>query len=435
VPDVSDDATPSRPNGEPAPARRWREDLRLLKQRDLALVVTSRLVSDIGTGMAPIALAFGVLTLPGGDASSLGLVLLCAAVPRLIFFLVGGVLADRLDRARLMVAAEWLAATAQLAAATLFVTGHASVPALAALAAVNGVAVALFYPSLTGLVPQVAEDRDLQSANALIRLSSHLASILGTVLGGALVASVGPGWALAVDALTYAVSAVLLAFVRARSHVRTDERSSVLSDLVGGWREFSSRRWVWLIVLLFSLSNMGFTAAVAVLGPVRSLESYGGARGWALVLAAFSAGTVAGVLVAMRVRPSRPLFVAMVAQLVVVLPIVAIAPPLPLAVVAGCAFVSGVAVDVFEVLWQTALQRNIPRDALSRVASYDWLGSMALTPVALAGAGALAATVGLTAAIWVCAALGALSTLGLLDPQIRGLRAGRPVDAPPPHPA
>jgi predicted MFS family arabinose efflux permease len=430
---VSDDATPTGPDADVAPARRWREDLRLLRQRDLGLVVTSRLVSDIGTGMAPIALAFGVLSLPGGDARALGLVLLCAAIPRLLFFVVGGVLADRLDRARLMVAAEWLAAAAQLTAATLFVTGHASVPALAALAAVNGVAVALFYPSLTGLVPQVADDRDLQSANALIRLSSHLASILGTVLGGALVASVGPGWALAVDALTYAVSATLLALVRARSEARPDASSSVLSDLVGGWREFSSRRWVWLIVLLFSLSNMGFTAAVAVLGPVRSLESYGGAPGWALVLASFSAGTVAGVLAAMRVRPSRPLFVALLAQLVVILPIAAIAVPLPLAVVAACAFVSGVAVDVFEVLWQTALQRNVPRDALSRVASYDWLGSMALTPVALAGAGALAATIGLSGSIWVCAALGALSSLGLLDPQVRGLRAGlAPVVAPPP---
>ncbi len=428
---MSDDASPARPDAEPAPGRRWREDLRLLRQRDLGLVVVSRLVSDIGTGMAPIALAFGVLTLPGGDASALGLVLLCAAIPRLLFFVVGGVLADRLDRARLMVAAEWLAAAAQLTAATLFVTGHVSVPALAALAAVNGVAVALFYPSLTGLVPQVADDRDLQSANALIRLSSHLASILGTVLGGALVASVGPGWALAVDALTYAVSAVLLTLVGARSGMRSGGSSSVLSDLVGGWREFSSRRWVWLIVLLFSLSNMGFTAAVAVLGPVRSLESYGGARGWALVLAAFSAGTVAGVLVAMRVRPFRPLFVAMLAQLVVVLPIAAIAVPLPLAVVAGCAFVSGVAVDVFEVLWQTALQQHVPRDALSRVASYDWLGSMALTPVALAGAGALAAAIGLSASIWVCAALGALSSLGLLDPQVRDLRAGRPVGGMP----
>jgi hypothetical protein len=135
---------------------------------------------------------------------------------------------------------------------------------------------------------------------------------------------------------------------------------------------------------------------------------------------------VVGVVVAMRLRPARPLLVAVAAQLLVVLPLVAIAPPLPLIVVVVCAFVAGVAVDVFEVLWQTALQQNIPREALSRVASYDWLGSLALTPLALAVAGALAASIGLSAAIWVSAALGLAGVLALLDPQVRGLRAGRP---------
>jgi predicted MFS family arabinose efflux permease len=421
---MDDDAATRDPGVGSVGARHWRQDLRLLRQHDLGLVLVSRFVSDLGSGMAPIALAFGVLALPGGDATSLGLVLLCAAVPRLLFFLVGGVLADRFDRARLMAAAEWMAAFAQLVAAALFVTGRASVPALCALAAVNGVAVAFFSPALTGLVPQVASDDDLQSANALIRLSGHLATILGTVVGGVLVATVGPGWALGIDAATFAVSAVLLSLVRSRS-ATGEGGASMRRELVEGWHEFTARRWVWLIVVLFSLSNMGFTSALAVLGPVRALESYGGAPGWALVLASFSVGTVVGVVVALRLRPSRPLFVAMFAQLFVVLPIVAIATPWPLAVAMACAFVAGVAIDVFEVLWATALQQNIPREALSRVASYDWLGSLALTPIALVAAGALAATIGLSGAIWVSAVLGAAGTLGFLDPQIRNLRAGR----------
>jgi predicted MFS family arabinose efflux permease len=420
---MTDAATPPDPHAGSEQARLGREVLRLLRQHDLGLVLASRLVSDLGTGMAPVALAFGVLSLPGGDARSLGLVLLCAAIPRLLFFLVGGVLADRFDRARIMAAAEWMAAGAQSVAAVLFVTGHATVAALS----VNGIAVALFSPALRGLVPQVASDRDLQSANALIRLAGHLPAIVGTVVGGVLVATVGPGWALAIDALTFAVSAVMLGLVRSRSATTSSRAGSIRSDLVEGWREFSSRRWVWLIVVLFALSNMGFTSALAVLGPVRALESYGGARGWALVLASLSVGTVVGVVVAMRVRPSRPLLVALFAQLFVILPIVAIATPWPLPVVMACAFVAGVAIDLFEVLWVTALQQNIPRAALSRVASYDWVGSLALTPIALVAAGALAATIGLSAAIWVSAALGGAVTLGFLDPQIRNLRAGLPV--------
>jgi len=415
---ASPDAVASAP-------RRWRDDLRLLREHDLGLLVVSRLVSDFGNGVAPIALAFGVLALPGGDASSLGLVLVCAALPRIVFMLFGGVLADRVrSRSRLMATTEIAAAAAQLVAASLFLSGHATVPALAGLAVVNGVAVAIFYPTMTGLVPQVASGAALQSANALVRLSSNIAGILGTAVGGILVATVGAGWALLIDAATYALSAVLLWLVRAASPAVPDgERQSVLDDLAHGWREFTARRWVWLMVLLFSISNFGFTAAIDVLGPVRSLESWDGPRGWAIILVTFSVGTVLGVLVAMRIRPSRPLLVAASAQVFVALPVLALAPPAPLAVVAALGFVSGVCIDVFEVLWQTTLQQQIPAESLSRVASYDWFGSLALTPLALLAAGALEAWLGLQGALWVCGILGAAASLAILDPAVRGVRA------------
>lgn len=416
-------------SSEVATSRRWRDDLRLLHDRDLRLLIASRLISDLGTGIAPIALAFGVLTLPGADAGSLGVVLLAAALPRLVFMLFGGVLADRVDRARLMVAAELLAAIAQLVAAGLFLTGHATVPALAALAAVNGLAVALFFPSMTGLLPQVAQGDDLQSANALVRLSTNVAMILGTALGGVLVATLGPGWALLVDGLTYAMSAALLAFVRVRSAERADPSTSMLADLRHGWREFSSRRWVWLVVVLFSLMNIGFGAAIGVLGPVQALESWGGATGWAIVLASFSAGTVVGVLLAMRLRPGRPMLVAMLVCPLLAVPIALMAPPAAVWVVAVFAFVAGVAVDVFEVLWQTALQQNIPQESLSRVSAYDWFGSTAFTPLAFAATGFAVAAVGVETSIWVCAGLASLGVVGVLDPQVRGLRAGGPEPA------
>ena len=422
-----DDAADVAASAPPVPpSRRWRDDLRLLRERDLGLVLVSRLVSDFGTGMAPIALAFGVLALPGGSASGLGIVLMCAAIPRLVFLLIGGVIADRVrSRARLMATAEAAAALAQLCAAGLFLSGHATVPALAMLAVVNGTALSIFYPTMTGLVPHLASGDALQSANALIRMSTSIAGIVGTALGGILVATVGSGWALLLDAATYAVSAVLLALVRAGVVPRSDgqERSSTLSDLLHGWREFTARRWVWLVVALFSVSNFGFTAAIGVLGPVRAATSYGGARGWAAVMVAFSLGTLVGVVTAMRLRPSRPLRTAMLAQLVVAFPILALAPPAALPVVVALAFLSGLGINVFEVLWQTCLQSYVPRESLSRVASYDWFGSMALSPVALAVAGLLAAGIGLGPALVVCGILGAVAPLALLDPEVRGLRA------------
>lgn len=405
--------------------RRWRDDLRLLRRRDLGLVLASRLVSDFGTGIAPIALAFGVLALPGGNASALGVVLLCAALPRLVFLLIGGVIGDRVrNRARLMAVAEVAAGAAHLAAGLLFLTGHATVPALAALAVVGGSAAAIYYPTSTGLVPQLVSGDDLQSANSLMRLSMSLAGILGTAVGGVLVATVGPGWGLVIDAATYVVSAVLLSAVRAGGREGgREESATVLDDLAHGWREFTARRWVWLIVLLFSLSNFGFTAAIGVLGPVLSLDVYAGAPSWAAVMVSFSLGTLVGVVVAMRLKPAHPLFVGMLAQVVIAAPLVAMAVPTSLPVLVVLAFVCGVGVDIFEIMWITSLQQHVPQESLSRVSSYDWLGSLALTPVALALAGPLAAWLGLQGALWVCAALGACACLGLLDPQIRRLRA------------
>jgi MFS family permease len=423
-----DDAGPASGGAPRRPTRGWKDDLRLIGTRDLRLVLLSRLVSDFGTGIAPIALAFGVLALPGGTASGLGLVLVAAALPRLVFLLLGGVIADRVrSRARLMAATEAVAAVAQLTAALLFLTGHASVPVLAAVALVNGTSRSIFYPTMSGLVPHLAPGDALQSANALIRLSMSIAGILGTAMGGVLVATAGAGWALLVDALTYAVSAALLAAVRAGTVPRVDEaegaRASVLDDLLHGWREFTARRWVWLVVALFSVANLGFTMTIGVLGPVRAQTSFSGATSWAVVMAAFMVGSLVGVVWAMRLRPARPMLVAMVSEISIVLPVGALAVPLPLPVIAVCFLVNGLCLNVFEILWSTSLQQHVPPEALSRVASYDWFGSLALTPVALAAAGPLAAAIGLEAALWVSCALCAVATLALLDPQVRGLRA------------
>lgn len=411
--------------------RGWRDDLRLISSRDLRLVLLSRLVSDFGTGIAPIALAFGVLALPGGSASGLGLVLLAASIPRLLFLLVGGVIADRVrSRARLMAATEVIAAVAQAVAATLFLTGHASVPALAAIAVVNGTTRSIFFPTMTGLIPHLASGDALQSANALIRLSMSVAGILGTAMGGILVATAGAGWALLVDAASYAVSAALLLAVRAGTVPRIEgdvepARGSVVDDLLHGWREFTARRWVWLIVALFSMSNIGFTMTIGVLGPVRAQASFSGATGWAVIMASYMVGSLAGVLVAMRVRPSRPMVIALLLEGTAALMVLALAPPLSLVLVAVMSFVCGVGINVFEVLWTTALQKHVPAEALSRVAAYDWLGSLAFAPLALAAAGPLAAWLGLGTALALCGAISAVPLLALLDPQVRGLRAAR----------
>lgn len=418
-------------SGEQGAARRhWRQDLALVRQRDLGLLVGSRLVSVTGTSMVPVALAFGVLALPGATASSLGVVLFAQALPQVLFMLVGGVLADRGSRAKVMVTAECLAGVAALTTAGLLLSGHASIPALAGLAAISGLAVALFSPAYTGFVPEVVADGDLQSANALLRLASNVARIAGAALAGVLVAALGAGPTFAANGITFLVSGLLIAMIRVRAQRHgADASATVLRQLRDGWGEFVSRRWVVVIVVLFAIANVGYAAAIGVLGPLQAQRSLGGAGPWAIVVASMSVGLLVGVAIAFRIRPSRPLVLASVLAPTLALPVFALAPPLPVAAIAAGAFLAGVGIDVFGVLWDTALQQHVPPEALSRVSSYDWLGSLALVPLGLAAAGPVADRIGVPNTLVVAGALCVLPVFALLDPQVRGLRAGRPTSA------
>ncbi|MDV9176526.1 MFS transporter, partial [Streptomyces sp. W16] len=150
---------------------------------------------------------------------------------------------------------------------------------------------------------------------------------------------------------------------------------------------------------------------------------------WGLALAAFGAGTVAGALLMTRCKPRRLLLAGMLGIFPLALPSAALAVPVPVGVLCVVMFVAGTTVEVFGVSWMTALHQEIPEEKLSRIAAYDWFGSIALVPVAAAAAGPAESAFGRTAALWGCAALVALVTAGALCvPEVRNLRlrAGSP---------
>ncbi len=406
-----------------------RRDFDLLRGRDFRRLFVSRTFSVFGGALAPIALAFGVLALPGSSAASLSIVMVAAALPPVLLTLLGGVLADRVRRARVVMWAEALGAVAEIAAGLLFLTGHATVPLLAVAAAIGGSAIALLMPALTGIVPEISPADQLQSANALLRLTTNVARILGTALGGVLVALVGSGWTLVLAGGFFCIASLLASRVRGNTPEGPGS-SRVFEDLREGWHEFVSRRWVWVIVLVFSVVNMAFSATMGVLGPVQATESLGGPGPWAAILAMESVGTVLGVLIALRLHPKRPMYLCMLGALVFCVPIALLAVPTPVWTIAAVALVAGIAGDVFGVLWDTALQQHVPPESLSRVSSYDWMGSSLLAPLGLAVAGPLADAVGVGTALWACFVLAAVPiVLGLLDPQVRGVRALEPLPA------
>jgi MFS family permease len=394
-------------------------------RREFRLLFLARSTSFFGSSIAPVAIAFAVLDLTG-SATDLGLVLAARTVPQVVFMLVGGVWADRLPRNLVMVASDLVTGGAQAVTAALLLTGNAELWHIVALQAIGGTGFAFFFPASTGLIPQTVEPTLLQQANALLRLSLNAASISGAALGGFLVAVVGPGWALAIDAGTFFVSAGFLAAMRVTRNQRL-EAPNFLRELREGWREFSSRTWLWVIVVAFGFINAAEVGAFNVIGPVVAKEELGGAGAYGGLLAAEAVGLVLGGLLALRYRPSRPLFVgcAAMAGLPPVLVLLALGAPLPVLLVA--ALLMGIGIETFSVLWDTSLQQHVPPHALSRVSSYDALGSFVFIPLGQIAAGPTAELLGQDQTLYLAAGIVATGIAAMLaTPSIRELQAGVP---------
>ena len=390
----------------------WAERLSPLRERDFFFFFLGRTISLFGSALAPIAMAFGVLGI-GGSASDLGLVVAANFLPMILFLLVGGVWADRLPRHHVMVASDAISGIAQAVVALLFLTGSAEVWHVVVLSAIRGGAAAFFFPASTGIVPQVVSASHLQEANALLRLSRNGTQIGGTALAGVIVALAGPGWALAIDAVTYFLGAAFLVPLRIPSSETLAERHFV-RELREGWDEFRSRTWLWAIVLQFSFLLAAAIGAWSVLGPIVAEESLGGAPAWALIAAAQSAGLLAGGVLTLRWRPDRPLLVATLGMFATAPPLFLLAGPAPAVVLAAVAFGAGFGVELFGVFWDLTMQEQIPPEALSRVSAYDGLGSVIFIPLGAVVAGTLADTIGVAATLVGAGAIVVLTTAAVL---------------------
>jgi MFS family permease len=380
----------------------------LLAEREFRLLFLGRAVSFLGNAMAPIALAFAVIDLTGSP-TDLGLVLAARTVPQVVFLLIGGVWADRLPRHKVMVVSSLASGMTQGLVAVLLLSGHAQIWHLAALGALNGASTAFFFPASAGIVPQTVPEPQIQQANALLRLALNSTSVVGAALGGAIVAGASPGWAIAVDAMTFALGAVFIGAMRLPGTLRL-EIPSFLGELGQGWREFRSRTWLWVIVLQAGIGNAAFNGSLNVLGPVQA-DRHFGRFAWGVILASMAGGLIAGGLLMLRFRPNRMLLVAEFGVLLIVPMLALLAVPAPTAAIVAAAFATGFGLEIFAVLWDTTMQQQIPGEMLSRVYSYDALGSLALIPVGQAAIGPIADAVGTRSALFGAAAFVALAAL------------------------
>jgi MFS family permease len=405
---------------------RWVERFGPLKERSFRLLWFARTGSSVGDSLIPVALIWGVHH-HLHSSTGVGLVLASYFGGSASVTLAGGVLADRLPRRAVMIAADLLRVGTQSATAILFFQGTARVWEIALLQAVAGAAAGSFNPASLALIPRTVSAGRLQEANALIAMSRSAASVLGPGVSGVIVAVAGPGWVFAIDAASFLVSAAFVAMMRVETRVRPVAQR-FWSDLADGWREVRRHRWLMAGFLGLAVVNFGVGVYV-VRGSLVAMDDLGGPWAWGLVGGSAAVGGVLGGLVVYRIRPSHPVAAAVgIWSLSALLPFTLLQPfPLPAVMAAGLLF--GGALLVGNTLWETAMQQEVEPNRLARVASIDVLLSLCLMPVGQALSGPLSNAIGVHATLVLAGLLMFVPNLAVVV-FVRDVRAARGASTP-----
>jgi MFS family permease len=392
-----------------------------LRHRDFRLLVTGSGVSSFGNGITPVALAFAVLDL-GGSASELGLVEAAFAAAEVATALLGGVLGDRVSRRLVMEGSSAGSALTQVGLALTLITGLGSIPLLTALGVVTGVLSALSRPSSQAMTRLTVPEPELAGAVAVRSLAQQAGTTVGYALGGVLVAVVGTGWSIMVDAATFAFAAGCFARMRVGTTRPGAARESMLADLGDGAREVLRHAWLWLLIGQALLYHLFYGGAQSVLGPIVVGVDMGRSD-WGAALAFLMAGYVVGGLICLRWRPRHALATGTaLLSTAALFPLAMALAHRPEVVWAG-ALVHGIGLSIFSVFWDLSIQQNVPEEKLSRVYSFDIVGSFIARPLGLALTGPVAEAVGFDRWLIVVAiVMGGSSLLALLSRDVRRLR-------------
>jgi predicted MFS family arabinose efflux permease len=373
--------------------------------------------------MSPIALAFGILNLPEGDANMLGLVLGSTTVAMLIMSPFGGVLADKFGRVKAVAFADLVASAGLFVQVAFFATGDVPLIVLLLVNINFGLMWGIFWPAMSGVLPALVPDEHLQGTNSVNNFFSNGAIILGAAVGGIIVAGWGATWALAIDATTFTIGGIVLLTFRHVSPARGKTENTMIDDLVHGWKIFISFRWIVIGVFGFSFIVLAWAAGENILGPLIALKEFNGAKSWSLVLSFEGIGLLIGSVIGLKIKLKYPLRFLLLISFSISLYMWSMAKPQSIWFIAFCALLWGITLDLWITIWSTAMAREVPREALSRVSSFDAMGTMLLRPVGLAIAGPLSLAIGISETLYFFAIFTAVLIIAMLaTPAMRNMQ-------------
>ncbi|MEV8093596.1 MFS transporter [Kitasatospora sp. NPDC085879] len=377
-------------------------------------------ISVLGNMVSLVALTVGLLQATGSGATA-GIALGASTVPLVVFVLLGGVWADRLPRHHVMAAMDTVRAAVQFGVAAMVLLDRVNLVLLIVLQVLFGTAQAFHLPASSGLTRFTVPAERMQQANSLLSFTRSVSGVVGPLVAGLLISTVGAGWALALDGASFLVGAFCATRIRLPQTARRSD-GSTFGELARGFRLVRGTPWIWTSLTGFMATHVA-VAVFMVVGPILALQEKSGALSWAVVVAALGAGDVLGDLVLLRFQPARPMLAARLAELLLVPALLLVASGAPAAVQAAALALAGAGMTAADSLWLTTMQQHVPDDALSKVSSYDWLSSSALRPVGYA-LGAVAASVGVAASLSVLALLVAVPRVVSLGyPSVRRLQA------------
>jgi MFS family permease len=380
-----------------------------------------RTVSLFGSAMTPVALAFAVLQARNGQ-HLLGYILAAEILPNVLMLLIGGSIADRYRRDKLLLLCNLGSGLSQTGMAAI-VLMRANSYLMFPLAIVNGVLAAFTSPAMRGIIPEIVDSKEIKQANSLLNASSSAAKIVGPTVAGVLVATVGGGWGIAIDAVSFFISAACLARVRISSRPSVTG-GSLLQQMREGWTYFRHRRWIWSISAAFAVMNAVQMGVWQVLGPIIAKNTFGSA-GWGLTLGVKSVGLLVGSVAMLKFQLRHPLRDSLIAAAVTAIPMIVLGQDCALTYLIIAAALAGVGQTISGIGWDTTLQQAIPKDKLSRVCAFDDFGSYAAIPIGETLVIPLAGIFGYQTVATVGGIVFALvALLPLLERQVRRMTSG-----------